>query len=103
MVQLIPAKCTNPVYLIDSQADLASIPDVNDYSIAYVPNAEAYIFDYDKWTVFEDFTPDMIFPLAFEPMDPTATFGDNAAIIAKIEPASGDDEDDDDDDGGDEK
>lgn len=94
MVQLIPAKCTNPVYLIDSQADLASLYDANDYAIAYVANAEAYIFDGDKWTVFEDFTPDMIFPLAFAPIDPTVAFGSVAKIVAKIEPASGDDEDD---------
>lgn len=99
MVQLIPAKCTNTVYLIDSQADLASLSDANDYAIAYVANAEAYIFDGDKWTVFEDFTPDMIFPLAFEPIDPFVAFDDNSKIVAKIEPASGDDEDD----GGDEK
>lgn len=89
-------------YLIDAESDLAGIAPTHDMSVAYIPNGIAYIFDYftQTWTVFEDFRPESVFPLGFEPLDQAEAFGD-AVLFAKADgPASGDDEESD---GGDDK
>ena len=93
-------------YLIDDAASLDSISSPSDLDVAYIPNGTAYIYDTDKWTVFEDFDPKSVFPLAFEPLDEHVTFTGNAKIIAKMDAPEpvGDDEDnaEEDNNGGDE-
>ena len=84
-------------YLIDAESDLADIDSPYDLSVAYIPNGIAYTLDpfTQVWTVFEDFRPESVFPLGFEPLEYVEAFGD-AVLFAKADgPASGDDEEND--------
>ena len=73
-------------YLIDAESDLAGIAPPSDLSVAYIPNGIAYVFDYftQAWTVFEDFRPESVFPLGFEPLEYAEEFGD-AVLFAKAD------------------
>lgn len=81
-------------YLIEKQSDLADIAAPSKMSVAYIVNGMAYIYDGAKWTVFEDFRPDSVFPLAYAPLDEAVEYADNATMIAKMDAPEpvGDDE-----------
>jgi len=84
-------------YLIEKQSDLADIAAPSKMSIAYIVNGMAYIYDGANWTVFEDFRPDSVFPLAYAPLDEAVEYADNATMIAKMdapEPVGDDEEED---------
>ena len=82
-------------YLIENQSDLADIAAPSKMSVAYIVNGMAYIYNGTEWTVFEDFRPDSVFPLAYAPLDEAVEYADNATMIAKMDAPEpvGDDED----------
>lgn len=54
------------IYLIDGYSDLANISSLVEMSLAYIINSNAYIYVDGKWSLFEDFRPEMIYPIQFD-------------------------------------